>query len=217
MPAHLLAAVDCHKPASTITAIPDRTKASLDKRSLRAWLARLAVLTAFPATLLPADNAHAFHSGAPTPNASHQPHSLTDVVAFVQAHGWAVNLGYVCKHLPVAKAADNCRFRQIAVHARTARLDDHGFNISLDESLPSHILLYHVTPLAGEFFVASMDGNLIAAAFRARGTDFEPMLGEHGRSAFNAELVFWQTNFVKIERDILTSNRNAAPFTEQRQ
>lgn len=218
MPANMPAAADRHQSVSSIAAVLDcvgRWRSPPDKQLFRARIARLAVLITFmAAALLQTGNARAFHREASSE--PHRPRSLAEVVAFVQAHGRPVNLGYLCKGLSVAKPTDECLFRQIAVHTKTAQLNDHGFNILSDEPLPSHILLYHVTPLAGEFFLATIDGELITAVFRARGTDFEPMLGERGRSVFKSELVFWQNNFTEIERGFLTGNRTAAPISEQR-
>ncbi|HZQ14128.1 MAG TPA: hypothetical protein VFB31_15085 [Pseudolabrys sp.] len=142
---------------------------------------------------------------------------LADVIAFVQRRGWSVDLAYLCKGLSLTEAGNKCLFRQIAMHSKTAELDDHGLNVPVDESPPSRLVLYHVTPLAGEFFLASIDGKLITAAVRARGTDFIPMPGERAGAALKAELAFWQGNFPEIERAVLSGQMNAAPLPRQLQ
>jgi len=138
---------------------------------------------------------------------------LVEIITFVERYGWPVDLGYLCSGLSLISANQKCLFRQIAVHTKTAELIDHGFNVPTDESPPLHVVIYHVSPLTGEFFLASVDGTLIRALFRARGSDFEPMSNKRAIRAFKTELTFWHRNFTQIEHDVL-SKLNSPPFPE---
>lgn len=169
---------------------------------------------ALAATL--ASSALAFHTAPPAKSKFNTSAPLSAIVAFVETHGSPTNLGYVCKAFSLSDDDDNCRFQQLAIHSKSAELDDHGFGIYHGKSQLSRILLFHVTPLVGEFFLASRDGKLIAAATRARGTDFQPMQRETGVAAFKAELSFWQNNLAQIEHDV-EGDTDFAPFPEQRQ
>lgn len=148
-------------------------------------------------------NVEAFHTKQHTEIGTPAPASLADIIAFVQLRGWPIDLGYLCKGFSLTVGNNKCAFRQIALHTKTAELDDHGFNVPTNEFPPLHIVIYHVTPLTGAFFLASKDGRLIEAISRARGTDFEPMSELAASAAFAAELSFWQSNFDQIERDTL--------------
>lgn len=161
----------------------------------------LAIGVAVAATSV--SHVEAFHTRQHLENSLQRTASLSDVIVFVQRRGWSVDLGFLCKGLALKGTGDKCLFRQIAIHAKTAELDDHGFNVPIDEFAPSYAVIYHVSPLAGEFFLVSKEGKLLKAIFRARGQDFEPMSDERGSTAFAAELAFWQNNFAQIEHDTL--------------
>jgi hypothetical protein len=51
-----------------------------------------------------------------------------------------------------------------------------------------------VTPLTGEFFLATSDGQLLMALHRARGSAFETMPSQQAASEYRAELEFWQAS-----------------------
>jgi hypothetical protein len=55
-------------------------------------------------------------------------------------------------------------------------------------------VLYHVTPLTGEFFLAAFDGKLLKALYRSRGNAFETMPAEQAVSAYRRELEFWHAS-----------------------
>ena len=167
------------------------------------------------ASALPVNTVAAFHNEQHVVNSPQSFAPLADVVAFVERRGWSVDLAYLCKGLSLTEAANECPFRQIAIHAKTKKLDDHGFCVPTYESPPRHLVIYHAGQLSGEFFLASIDGRLIRAVFRARGTDFEAMSDERGNTAFKNELAFWQSNLAGIERDVSNGKPNTPPFTEQ--
>ncbi len=181
------------------------------KRKL--WLA-LVMGAAVAATSVGAVDA--FHTEKHPHNSAQSFAPLADVIAFVQLHGWSVDLAYLCKGLALTETNNKCLFQQIAIHTKTSELDDHGFNVPTDEFPPLHVVIYHVSPLAGEFFLASKDGRLIKAIYRARGTDFKPMSNERGNDAFKAELAFWQSNLIRIESDVSKNKSSAIPFLEKR-
>ncbi len=154
-------------------------------------------------------SAEVFHSERH--RAEDQSSPLADVVTFVELHGLPTDLGYLCKSLSLTDASRKCRFWQIAIHTKSTKWEDHGFSVPVDEVPPLHIVIYQFTPLAGEFFLLSVDGKLMRAVLRARGTDFIPMSDERARAEASIELAFWQNNLVAIERDVTSAGSRSTP------
>jgi hypothetical protein len=129
-------------------------------------------------------------SGAVAPE---RPLTIPEIIRHVTASGWPVDLKTVCTALEI-NIGPRCLFLQIALHKKESTSDDHGFNVPADSGAPAQIVLYHVTPLTGEFFLAAFDGKLLKALYRSRGNAFETMPAEQAMSAYRTELEFWQAS-----------------------
>lgn len=170
------------------------------------------VLICFAGLLASIASSQAFHTDGPNASAS-----LSDVIAFVNLQGWIVDLGYLCHGLSLNEGTGKCLFRQIAVHSRGKKEEDHGFNVPIDQPSTRPLLVYHVTPLTGEFLLLSVDGRLVKALFRARGDGFSLMSDERAAQVLKAELAFWKSNLAEIERSVLAGKSEFNSFQEHRQ
>jgi hypothetical protein len=119
--------------------------------------------------------------------------TIPQIARHVGINGWPVDLKSLCAALGI-DIGPRCLFLQIALHKKESRGDDHGFNVPADTGAPAQIVLYHVTPLTGEFFLATSDGRLLKALRRARGSAFEPIPSEQAASGYREELEFWQAS-----------------------
>ena len=96
--------------------------------------------------------------------------SFTDVIALVKERGWKANLGPICKIFELVPRGDDCIFAQISGEETKGRGDMRGFNVRvLAGDVAPYVLLHHLAPLVGEFFVASPKAELIRAYYRTRG------------------------------------------------
>lgn len=133
--------------------------------------------------------------------------TFSELVSLVARHGWTVDLGRMCKTMALDPTEKKCRFLQIAFNSSGDAFDRHGFNLPVDTDNRSYILMFHLRPLIGEFFVVSTGGRLIKTFFRARGIDYGPVPDESGSAAFEKELAYWRANFAQIERDLSKRSR----------
>ena len=124
------------------------------------------------------------HTPAPT---------FRDVVQFVSRRGWRVNLDKLCAEFGMPEGRDNCTFRQISIQDATDLGYPRGFNVS-DFAGPKgrYVLIFHLQPLVGEFFLVSSDGALIRAFYRGKGRGYDPLPNEDVRSEFEADLAYWR-------------------------
>jgi hypothetical protein len=127
------------------------------------------------------------------PATPEMPLTIAEIGKHVAANGWPVDLKTLCAALEI-DIGPRCLFLQIALHNKETASDDHGFNVPADSAAPAQLVLYHVTPLTGEFFLATFDGALLKAVYRSRGNAFEPMPAEQAVFAYRSELEFWQTS-----------------------
>jgi hypothetical protein len=125
--------------------------------------------------------------------AAETPLTISAIVGHVRANGWPVDLKALCAALEI-NIGPRCLFLQIALHKKESSSNDHGFNVPADSGAPARIVLYHVTPLTGEFFLATSDGKLLKALFRSRGNAFETMPADQAVAAYRGELEFWQAS-----------------------
>ncbi|MBN8956968.1 MAG: hypothetical protein J0H17_10405 [Rhizobiales bacterium] len=141
--------------------------------------------------------------------------TLDDVIALVHRRGWPAKLGRVCAVFEPSSSSTNCRFHQIALDAGVGTLDKHSFNVPLTtaESLP-YVLMFRLRPLLGEFFVVSPRGQLLATFYRSRGADYTKIPNDEAAQAFEAELSYWQSNFLRIEQDLDNSAKRTTPSPE---
>ena len=147
--------------AQQLFAIPRRYGA-------RTRCARAALLFIMIAATLTAANA--FDRGAelePTLQLAqaHPPApTFDDVLQFVRLHGWRANLDKLCTEFGMPEGHGKCMFRQISIRDETERGYPRGLNIS-DFAGPNgpYVLIFHLTPLFGEFFIVSTQGELLRA------------------------------------------------------
>jgi hypothetical protein len=125
--------------------------------------------------------------------APEMPLSISEIGKHVAANGWPVDLKTLCAALEI-NIGPRCLFLQIALHNKETTSDDHGFNVPADSAAPARLVLYHVTPLTGEFFLATFDGKLLKALYRSRGNAFETMPAKQALSSLRKELEFWHAS-----------------------
>ncbi len=126
--------------------------------------------------------------------------AFSDIVTFVERWGWTADLGRMCAALKLGPADFECKFKQVAVAEGGGTLPNHGFNLPLNVGQPAQfIVLYHLRPLVGTFFVVSLDGTLKASVYRTPGADYTALPDADAQSAFQAEVQFWKTNLAKLE------------------
>ena len=126
--------------------------------------------------------------------------AFADLLRFVQEKGWSTNLRQLCETLGLPEGAGNCMFRQIAVQDETERSHPRGLNVS-SFSGPGgrYVLMFHLQPLTGEFFVVSPEGTLVRAYYRAVGGDYEPLPNDAVRDEFLADLHYWVSNLERLK------------------
>jgi hypothetical protein len=130
--------------------------------------------------------------------------TLSDVVQFVQQQGWRANLGDMCTKFELPRSGDGCIFRQLSLQdEREARSDPRGFNVpAVSNAEPQYVLIFHLRPLVGEFFIVSADGILLRAYLRFKGTDYSHVPNEEVQQELNKNLVYWTTNFCRFKKDL---------------
>ena len=126
--------------------------------------------------------------------------AFSAIAAFVEKWGWTADLGRMCAAFKLSPAEIECKYKQVAVAEGDGTLPNHGFNLPLNAS-PSapHVVLYHLRPLVGTFFVVSLDGTLKASFYRAPGADYTTIPDDEAKQAFLAEIAFWKKNLPTLE------------------
>lgn len=137
--------------------------------------------------------------------AQNDPASVTfsDVVRFVQQQGWRINLGDICTKMGLPQSGDDCFFQQLSVQETEGRSDPRGLNVpTVSNTSPPYVLIYHFSPLVGEFFVVSPDGVLMRAFVRFKGTDYSRVSNEDVSEEFNKDLAYWTKNFFRLKKGL---------------
>lgn len=131
------------------------------------------------------------------------PVTFSDVVRFVQQQGWRINLGDICTKLELPQSGDNCFFQQLSVQETEGRSDPRGLNVptASNAALP-YVLIFHFSPLVGEFFVVSPEGVLTRAFVRFKGTDYNRVSNEDVSEEFNKDLAYWTKNFFRLKKGL---------------
>jgi hypothetical protein len=129
---------------------------------------------------------------------------LTSVVV---RHGWPTDLGRMCVAMKLGPEAD-CKFTQISVSPNEpGTIDNYGFNVPLGSADPSrYVVIFHLGPLVGDFFVVSPQGKLKASFYRAKGIDYTEVPLADARRAFDASMVFWRTHLQALKNLIAAGN-----------
>lgn len=130
--------------------------------------------------------------------------STSDVVRLVKEKGWYVNLGTICAEFDIGDP-NNCVFKQISVEdEHESRQYPRAFNVS--EGASSNLIMFHLTPLVGEFFILSADGQFLKAFYRAKGRGYDPLPADDVRQEFNADLNFWIENLDRLAQGLIEKN-----------
>ena len=134
--------------------------------------------------------------------------SFGAVVGLVQRHGATADLGRLCQAFGLQQS---CLFKQVAVDANSDGREHHGFNVPANGTASPYVVIFHLRPLVGEFFVASAQGELVAARFRAKGIDYSPIVPDEARRAFESEVAFWRSHLDGLQKQLEGMARPAAP------
>ena len=95
----------------------------------------------------------------------------------------------------------DCNFKQMAVsESPPGTVDSHGFNLPENSTRPdSYVVIFHLSPLVGNFFVVSPEGILKASYYRAKGEDYTEIPNEDADRAFAAAVAFWKRNLPNLK------------------
>lgn len=129
---------------------------------------------------------------------------LSEIVELVKAKGWSANLGRLCQELSLEPLGADCMFKQISVEEVQGRGDPRGFNVRAAADEVSYVLIFHLGPLVGEFFVVSSQGELLRAFIRTKGRDYEQVPNDVVHGEFLSNVAYWKSNLTRI-RDGLDS------------
>jgi hypothetical protein len=132
---------------------------------------------------------------------------VSKLTRIVVRHGWPTDLGRMCVAMKLAPKTD-CKFRQISVSANEpGTIDNYGFNVPLRKPGPAtYVVIFHLGPLVGDFFVVSPQGKLKASFYRAKGVDYTEVPIADARRAFDASMVFWGNNLQPLKNLIAAGN-----------
>ncbi len=133
-------------------------------------------------------------AGAQSSNAA----ELPEIVELVKAKGWRANLGRLCQELSLEPLGADCIFKQVSVEEVHGRGDPRGFNVRAGAGEVSYVLIFHLSPLVGEFFVASPQGELLRAFIRTKGRDYEQVSNDVVHGEFLTDVAYWKNNFTRI-------------------
>lgn len=123
---------------------------------------------------------------------------LYQIVHLVKEKGWRADLGRICQEFLLEPHGRDCIFKQISVQEVQGRGDPRGFNIPDGAGDVPYVLVFHLSPLVGEFFIASPQGDLLKAFIRTKGRGYEPIHNDAVRDEFFADLTYWKDNFNRI-------------------
>ena len=130
---------------------------------------------------------------------------VSELVTLVAQHGWSANMGRMCAAMKIGTDQD-CKFKQISISpGEPGTIDNYGFNVPISgSSSPSYVVMFHLRPLIGSFFVMSPSGKLIASYYRAQGVDYTAITEDEARGPFEEALAFWQSNLPELKKKIAT-------------
>jgi hypothetical protein len=110
----------------------------------------------------------------------------------------------MCTKFELPRSGDDCLFRQLSLQdQREAPSDPRGFNVpAVWNTGPHYVVIFHLRPLVGEFFIVSPDGILMRAYLRSKGTDYSLVPNEEVQQEFNKNSAYWTTNFSRLKKAI---------------
>jgi hypothetical protein len=132
---------------------------------------------------------------------------VSQLTSIVVRHGWPTDLGRMCVAMKLGPEAD-CKFTQVSVSpSEPGTVDSYGFNVPFRSTGPAkYVVIFHLGPLVGDFFVVSPQGKLKAAFYRAKGIDYTDVPPADARRAFDASIVFWRTHLQSLKTLIAAGN-----------
>lgn len=129
--------------------------------------------------------------------------SFQDVVRLVERQGWRIDMGDLCGKLGLPQGDSECVFQQLSVEDTHEQSYPRGFNVATaTRDGRISILLFHLNPLIGEFFIVSADGTLDEAYLRSKGTEYERVPNAVVRDEFEKDLSYWRDNFVRLKKGL---------------
>jgi hypothetical protein len=131
---------------------------------------------------------------------------LPEIVELVKAKGWRANLGRLCQEFSLEPFGTDCIFKQISVEEVQGRGDPRGFNVRAGVGEVTYVLIFHLGPLVGEFFVASPQGELLRAFIRTKGRDYEQISNAVIHGEFLMDVAYWKDNFTRIRAGLDRQN-----------
>jgi hypothetical protein len=123
---------------------------------------------------------------------------LSEIVEFVQLKGWRADLGRICQEFSLEPFGADCVFKQISVQEVQSRGDPRGFNVRVGAEGVSYVLIFHLGPLVGEFFIVSPQGQLLKTFIRTKGRGYEQISNDEVRDEFRTDLAYWTDNLDRI-------------------
>ena len=125
------------------------------------------------------------------------------VVRFVDEEGWRVDLGKLCAELDLSLPDGGCVFKQVSIQEMGDRGDPRGFNVPRHPNgIIPFVMIFHLGPLVGEFFIASAEGQLIKAFYRTKGAGYRPLPNSEAQDEFKADLAYWVANLSRVKQSI---------------
>jgi hypothetical protein len=106
---------------------------------------------------------------------------VSELTTTVLQHGWPTDLGRMCVAMKLGLGSE-CKFKQISVSpSGPGAVDYYGFNVPFSNarSVP-YVIIFHLGPLVGDFFVVSPQGKLKASFYRAKGIDYVEIPAQTG-------------------------------------
>ena len=126
---------------------------------------------------------------------------LSEVVRFVQRNGWPQDLGRYCETLGLARSTPDCRFKQLGAEDNAKPDGGHAINLPANtgDAVPYVLLLFR-SPGTAEVFIASPQGELIAAFHGTAEIGYVRISNESALPGFNAEVLFWKSAVARTRR-----------------
>lgn len=131
---------------------------------------------------------------------------LSEIVQLVETRGWSADLGRICQEFALEPLGSDCIFKQISVQEEQGRGDPRGINVPARTSEVSCVLIFHLGPLVGEFFIVSPQGELLKTFIRTKGRGYEQISNDDVRDEFLADLAYWTDNFTRIRAGLDSQN-----------
>ncbi len=109
----------------------------------------------------------------------------------------------------MTQSTQDCIVQQVSVEEVEGLSYPRGFNIPVaDGDKHTDVLLYHLNPLIGEFFIVSSEGLLKAAFVRSKGTGYERIANDVVRDEFERDVAYWKRNVIRLRKGLEANREN---------